>query len=129
MKLVLAEKPSVGVSIAAVLNAKKREDGFFIGNGYIVSWCVGHLVEFAQADEYDEKYSKWRYADLPIIPVEWKYNIAKEKKKQLKIISDLMKRTDVDTVICATDRGVRASLFSAMSMDIVNAKNLFKGCG
>ena len=110
MKLVLAEKPSVGASIAAVLNAKKREDGFFIGSGYIVSWCVGHLVEFAQADEYDEKYSKWRYADLPIVPVEWKYNIAKEKKKQLKIISDLMRRADVDTVICATDAGREGEL-------------------
>ncbi|MCL2816073.1 MAG: DNA topoisomerase 3 [Oscillospiraceae bacterium] len=123
MKLVLAEKPSVGASIAAVLNAKKREDGFFIGsNGYIVSWCVGHLVEFAQADEYDLKYAKWKYADLPIIPAEWKYNIAKDKKKQLKIISDLMKRSDVDTVICATDAGREGELIFRLVYEYCKCK-------
>ena len=110
MKLVLAEKPSVAKTLSAVLNANKREDGFFIGGGYIVTWAVGHLVEFARADEHDPKFAKWRYADMPIIPKEWKYNVAKDKKKQLKIISDLMNRADVNTVICATDDGREGEL-------------------
>ena len=122
MRLVLAEKPSVAKTLSAVLNAKKREDGFFIGNGYIVSWCVGHLIEFAQADAYDEKYTKWRYADLPIIPGEWKYNVAKDKKKQLKIIGDLMKRADVDTVICATDAGREGELIFRLVYDYCKCK-------
>ena len=110
MKLVIAEKPSVAASISTVLNAKKREDGFFIGNGYIVSWCVGHLVGLATADKYDEKYMKWSYEDLPIIPTEWKYSVSKDKKKQYKILSDLMKRSDVESVICATDAGREGEL-------------------
>ena len=71
MKLVLAEKPSVAQSIAKVLGATKREDGYIEGNGYIVSWCVGHLVELAEPEAYDEKHSKWTYNDLPIFPVDW----------------------------------------------------------
>ena len=70
MKLVLAEKPSVAQSIAKVLGATKREDGYIEGNGYIVSWCVGHLVELAEPEVYDEKYSKWTYNDLPIFPID-----------------------------------------------------------
>ena len=72
MKLVLAEKPSVAQSIAKVLGAAKREDGYLEGNGYVVSWCVGHLVELAQPEAYDAKYGKWAYADLPIFPMDWK---------------------------------------------------------
>lgn len=75
MKLVLAEKPLVAQSIAKVLGANKREDGFLIGNGYIVSWCVGHLVELAQPVRYDERYAKWKYADLPIFSSDWKYEV------------------------------------------------------
>ena len=73
-RLVIAEKPSVGKAIAAVLGAHGREDGCFIGNGYIVSWCFGHLAELAAADTYDEKYGKWRCEDLPILPQPWRYN-------------------------------------------------------
>ena len=75
MKLVLAEKPSVAQSIAKVLGAAKREDGYLEGNGYVVSWCVGHLVELAQPEVYDAKYSKWAYADLPIFPMDWQYEV------------------------------------------------------
>lgn len=75
MKLVLAEKPSVAQSIAKVLGANKLEDGFLIGNGYIVSWCVGHLVELAQPVRYDERNAKWKYADLPIFSSDWKYEV------------------------------------------------------
>lgn len=72
-KLVISEKPSVGKSIAAVLGANERKDGYFMGNGYIVSWCFGHLAELAEAAAYDEKYAKWRYDDLPILPESWQY--------------------------------------------------------
>ena len=78
-KLVIAEKPSVAKSIAAVLGARKHEDGFFDGNGYLVSWCFGHLAEFAEPDAYDEKYEKWRYADLPIVPAAWQYAVSRDK--------------------------------------------------
>lgn len=89
MKLVLAEKPSVAQSIAKVLGAAKREDGYLEGNGYVVSWCVGHLVELAQPEVYDAKYSKWAYADLPIFPMDWQYEVSAGTKKQfgMKILS------------------------------------------
>ena len=73
MRLVIAEKPSVAQSIAVVLNAKKRHDGYLEGGGYLVSWCFGHLAELAYADAYDEKYGKWRREDLPILPEAWQY--------------------------------------------------------
>ena len=74
-KLVIAEKPSVAQSIAKVIGAENREDGYLEGNGYLVSWCVGHLVELASPESYNEKYEKWRYEDLPILPSEWNYQI------------------------------------------------------
>ncbi len=95
MKLVLAEKPSVAQSIAKVLGAAKREDGYLEGNGYVVSWCVGHLVELAQPEVYDAKYSKWAYADLPIFPMDWQYEVSAGTKKQFGILKKLMAREDV----------------------------------
>ena len=86
MKLVLAEKPSVAQSIAKVLGANKRSDGYLEGNGYLVSWCVGHLVELAQPEAYDEKYGKWVYNDLPIFPADWKYEVSSATKKQFAIL-------------------------------------------
>ena len=80
MKLVLAEKPSVAQSIAKVLGAAKREDGYLEGNGYVVSWCVGHLVELAQPEAYDETYAKWRLVDLPILPTAWKHQVSAVEK-------------------------------------------------
>ena len=108
--LVIAEKPSVAKAIAAVLGAKSNRNGSYEGNGYIVSWCVGHLLELAEPQTYDEKYAKWRYDDLPIAPTEWKYTPATSTKKQLKILVDLMKRSDVDTVINACDSGREGEL-------------------
>ena len=105
MKLVLAEKPSVAQSIAKVLGATKREDGYLEGNGYIVSWCVGHLVELAQPEAYDAKYSKWSYADLPIFPADWRYEVSSGTKKQFGILKKLMARDDVASLVCATDVG------------------------
>lgn len=80
-KLVIAEKPSVAQSIAAVLGARQRHDGYLSGNGYLVSWCYGHLAELADADVYDEKYAKWRYDDLPILPASWRYTCKPSTRK------------------------------------------------
>ncbi len=97
MKLVLAEKPSVAQSIAKVLGANERCDGYFEGNGYVVSWCVGHLVELFEPEGYDERYSKWKYDDLPIVPDEWKYHVSSGTRKQFGVLRQLMKRDDVKT--------------------------------
>ena len=110
MKLVIAEKPSVAQSIATVMGATNRKDGYMEGNGYFVTWCVGHLVGLAPADYYNEKYAKWQYEDLPILPKEWGYVISKGKEKQMKIIGELMKRTDVIEIISATDSGREGEL-------------------
>jgi DNA topoisomerase-3 len=110
MNLVIAEKPSVAKSIADVIGATSKKDGYMEGNGYLVTWCVGHLVELASADFYDEKYAKWKYEDLPILPEEWRYVISKGKEKQMKIISALMKQSDVTTIIAATDSGREGEL-------------------
>ena len=110
MKLVLAEKPSVAQSIAKVLGATKREDGYLEGNGYVVSWCVGHLVELAQPEAYDAKYSKWAYADLPIFPMDWQYEVSAGTRKQFGILKKLMAREDVASIVCATDAGREGEL-------------------
>lgn len=105
MKLVITEKPSVAQTVAKVIGAYKREDGFIEGSGYIVSWCVGHLVELAQPQDYDEKYEKWRFADLPILPETWKTVVSSATKKQYGVLKKLMHREDVDAVINACDAG------------------------
>jgi len=110
MKLVLAEKPSVAQSIAKVLGVNNREDGYLEGNGYIVSWCVGHLVELAEPEAYDEKYSKWTYNDLPIFPMDWQYEVSSGTKKQFGILKKLMGREDVASLVCATDAGREGEL-------------------
>ena len=104
-KLVIAEKPSVAKSLASVLGAVKRENGFLEGNGYIVSWCFGHLAEFASAEAYDEKYEKWNYADLPIVPDPWEYAVSRDKAQQFNLLKSLMLRADVSEVINACDAG------------------------
>ena len=80
MKLVLAEKPSVAMSLSKVIGADQRGDGYMEGNGYLVSWCVGHLVELSQPEAYDEKYAKWKYDDLPILPEHWQYQVSASRK-------------------------------------------------
>ena len=109
MKLVIAEKPSVAQSIAAVLGAKEKKDGFIVGNGYLVSWCVGHLVGLAEAAAYGEQYKKWSYDSLPILPQEWQYTVAADKGKQFKILKDLMHSADVSEVVNAATQDARAS--------------------
>ena len=110
MRLVISEKPSVAQSIAAVLGAKQRGDGYLEGNGYLVSWCLGHLAELASADAYDEKYAKWRREDLPILPENWKSVLSRDKQKQFDILRSLMRRDDVEEVIDACDAGREGEL-------------------
>ena len=109
-RLVIAEKPSVGMSIASVLGARDRKDGYIEGRDYIVSWGFGHLAELANADTYDEKYAKWRYDDLPIVPANWKYKIPRDKYSQFETLKKLMNRTDVSDVINACDAGREGEL-------------------
>ena len=109
-RLVIAEKPSVGNSIAAVLGVKDRKDGYIEGRDYIVSWGFGHLAELANADTYDEKYAKWRYDDLPIVPANWKYKIPRDKYSQFETLKKLMNRADVSDVINACDAGREGEL-------------------
>ena len=109
-KLVICEKPSVAQSIAKVLGANKRGSGYLEGNGYIVSWCIGHLVELAKPESYDERYAKWRKEDLPILPDNWKYEISAGTKKQFLVLKQLMERPDVESLVCATDAGREGEL-------------------
>ena len=93
------------MALAAVLGADEKKDGYLEGGGYLVSWCVGHLLELAQPEAYGEQYARWRYGDLPILPDEWKYEVPKDKKKQLDLLCRLMKDKRVVSVVCATDAG------------------------
>ena len=110
MRLVIAEKPSVAMALASVIGARSRRDGFVEGNGYLVSWCVGHLVGLCDAADYDERYRKWNYDDLPIVPEKWKKKILEGTKKQFGILQTLMNRNDVTEVICGTDAGREGEL-------------------
>ena len=109
-QLVIAEKPSVARSIAAVIGATEKQNGYWQGGGYLVSWCIGHLVSFAEAGQYDEKYCKWRYEDLPILPQPWQFIVPDEKKQQFEILRTLLNRPDVDSVTAATDAGREGEL-------------------
>ena len=110
MKLVIAEKPSVAASLSAVIGASTRKDGYFEGNGWRVSWCVGHLAGLADADCYDPKYAKWRYDDLPILPERWQMAVGKDKKKQFDVLKQLLNAPDVDEVVNACDAGREGEL-------------------
>ena len=109
-QLVIAEKPSVARSIAAVIGADEKQNGYWQGGGYLVSWCIGHLVSFAEADQYDEKYCKWKYEDLPILPQPWQFIVPDEKKQQFEVLRALLNRPDVDSVTAATDAGREGEL-------------------
>ena len=109
-RLVIAEKPSVAASIAAALGVKEKKDGYIEGGGYLISWCVGHLVELADAAAYGEQYKKWSYESLPILPEEWQYTVAADKEKQFKILKELMHRADVSEVVNACDAGREGEL-------------------
>lgn len=125
-KLVIAEKPSVAQSIAKVIGADRRGDGYLEGNGYLVSWCVGHLVELASPEAYDEKYEKWRYSDLPILPSEWKYQISDATRKQFGILKKLMEREDVTGLVEATDAGREGELIFRLVYHQAKCKKPFE---
>ena len=110
MKLVIAEKPSVAQSLAAVIGATVRKDGYLEGNGWRVSWCVGHLAGLADADVYNPDYAKWRYDDLPILPEHWQMVVGKDKKKQFAVLKQLMNAPDVTEVVNACDAGREGEL-------------------
>ena len=124
-KLVVAEKPSVAMSYAKVLGATSRKDGYLEGNSYLVSWCVGHLVELAPPNVYDAKYVKWSIADLPILPQKWQYLVSASTKKQFGILQKLMQRPDVDSVICATDAGREGELIFRLVYQQAGCKKPF----
>lgn len=126
MKLVIAEKPSVAISIAKVIGANKKKDGYYEGNRYRVSWCVGHLIQMANPDAYDEKYAKWNMADLPITPSDYKYEVAKATKKQFNILKKLMNDKEVDTVINACDAGREGESIFRLVYNQVNCKKKMK---
>ncbi|MCY7213517.1 DNA topoisomerase 3 [Streptococcus anginosus] len=126
MKLVIAEKPSVAISIAKVIGATKKKDGYYEGNGYKVSWCVGHLIQMANPDSYDEKYAKWNMVDLPIIPREYKYEVAKATKKQFNILKKLMNGKEIDMVINACDAGREGEAIFRLVYNQVNCKKKMK---
>lgn len=120
--LIIAEKPSVAATIAAALGAKEKKDGYIAGNDYLVSWCVGHLVQLAEAAAYGEQYKKWSYDSLPILPQEWQYAVASDKGKQFKILKDLMHRADVSEVVNACDAGREGELIFRFVYDVAGCK-------
>ena len=124
-KLIVAEKPSVAMSYTKVLGATNRQDGYLEGNGYLVSWCVGHLVELAPPNVYNAKYVKWSIADLPILPQKWQYLVSASTKKQFGILQKLMHRPDVDSVICATDAGREGELIFRLVYQQAGCKKPF----
>lgn len=126
MKLVIAEKPSVAISIAKVIGANKKKDGYYEGNGYRVSWCVGHLIQMANPNAYDEKYAKWNMADLPIIPSDYKYEVAKATKKQFNILKKLMNNKEIDMIINACDAGREGESIFRLVYNQVNCKKKMK---
>ena len=130
MNLVIAEKPSVAQSIAKVIGATTKHDGYLEGSGYLVSWCVGHLVELAEPEEYDGKYEKWRKEDLPIMPgkdgMDWRYQVSMATKKQFNILKELMKREDVDCTTNACDAGREGELIFRLVYDKVGCKKPIK---
>lgn len=105
MRLVIAEKPSVAQALSVVIGAKQKKDGYLEGNGWRVSWCIGHLAGLSSAESYDPKYAKWRYEDLPILPTHWQYTVGSDKKKQFETLKKLMSDTEVEEVVNACDAG------------------------
>ena len=126
MELVIAEKPSVAQSIAAVLGATQRKDGYLEGNDYLVSWCVGHLVELVQPESYEEAWKKWSYKSLPIIPQEWQHEVKSDTKAQYQILKKLMHDDRVDAVVCATDAGREGELIFRLTYNMAGCRKPMK---
>ena len=124
-QLVVSEKPSVGAAYAKVLGATNRQDGYWEGNGYLVSWCIGHLVELAPPNVYDAKYVKWSIADLPILPQKWQYLVSAGTKKQFGILQKLMHRPDVDSIVNSCDSGREGELIFRLVYQQAGCKKPF----
>ena len=120
--LIIAEKPSVAQTIAAALGVKNKKDGYIEGSGYLVSWCVGHLIGLAEAAAYGEQYKKWSYDSLPILPQEWQYTVAADKGKQFKTLEELMHRADVSEVVNACDAGREGELIFRFVYEVAGCK-------
>ena len=125
LKLIVTEKPSVAMAYAKVLGVHGRQDGYLEGNGYLVSWCVGHLVELAPPSAYGEQYVKWSIADLPILPQKWQYLVSTSTKTQFSVLKKLMHRSDVESIICATDAGREGELIFRLVYEQVRCKKPF----
>ena len=123
--MIVAEKPSVAKAYAKVLGATNRQDGYLEGNGYLVSWCVGHLVELAPPNVYDAKYVKWSIADLPILPEKWQYLVSASTKKQFGILQKLMNRPDVDSIVNSCDSGREGELIFRLVYQQAGCKKPF----
>ena len=123
MILIIAEKPSVAATIAAALGATEKKDGYIAGNGYLVSWCVGHLVQLAEAAAYGEQYKKWSYDSLPILPQEWQYTVAADKGKQFKILKTSCTAPTFPKSSTLATQDARANSFSALSMKLPGVKS------
>ena len=126
MDLVIAEKPSVAISIAKVIGATKKKDGYYEGSGYRVSWCVGHLIQMANPDSYDEKYAKWNMEDLPIVPSEYKYEVSKSTKKQFSVLKKLLNDKEIENVINACDAGREGESIFRLVYNQANCKKKMK---
>ena len=126
MRLVIAEKPSVAKNIADVLGADNRQDGYFEGNDYLVSWCVGHLIELAQPENYGEKWKKWTYESLPVNPLHFQYEIKEDTKEQYYVLYELMHDMRVSEVVCATDAGREGELIFRLVYDMAKCEKPMK---
>lgn len=126
MQLVIAEKPSVAKSIADVLGALDRQDGYFEGGGYIVSWCVGHLIELAEPESYGDQWKKWTYESLPVNPEHWQYEIKEDTKEQYDVLYGLLHDSRVDEVVCATDAGREGELIFRLVYNMASCKKSMK---
>ena len=126
MQLVIAEKPSVAKSIADVLGALDRQDGYFEGGGYLVSWCVGHLIELAEPESYGDQWKKWTYESLPVNPVHWQYEIKEDTREQYDVLCGLLHDSRVDEVVCATDAGREGELIFRLVYNMASCKKPMK---
>lgn len=126
MQLVIAEKPSVARNIAKVLHATNVKDGYLEGKEYLVSWCIGHLIELASADQYRDDWKAWKYETLPMIPENWKYQIKESTKGQFRVLKELLHRADITEVICATDAGREGELIFRLVYNQAECKLPFK---
>jgi len=123
--LVVAEKPSVAQTIAKVVGANEKKDGYISGNGYNVSWCIGHLVGLAEPEAYNPDFRVWKIENLPIVPAEWKYVVSDDKKKQFSVIKSLMNDKDTEKIICATDAGREGELIFRLVYNMAGCKKDF----